>query len=910
MEPIKFYIGQESGIVVEDKDFDKSLFAEQYKQTFEIFNNIWGSQEKEDFRNASNIIAFCGDRGEGKTSLLTSVHGILNNQVVYDQVVSELQIKISATPQDVEMLDIVDPSFFDINHNLIELVLGQMYGKVEKEIVDDTRCDRTDKGFGKRQPLMRAFQQTKACLAFLEKEKQEQYDEMTELSALGAGVKLRENLNNLFQEYLKYYQKERLVISIDDLDLNIEGGYKMAEEMRKYLCNSPYCIVLVALKVDQLERVIMSSLREKMKINISNVYILDMAKRYVTKLLPIGNRVLMPLGTEIAECKLIIFDRELFPHPYPSVKEAVVRLIYSKTRYIFVNTRSLCPIVPTNLRELCHLVGELWDLPDAKNEDGEDIINNKTIFKQYFYYTWTKCLQGEYLSYVEDILANEDVLSLNKLVASFLFKIPNLANSIKKNIYNKDADIQNPLLLDISLSSNTIYNVSIGDVYYTIQCAERVVIDKNIMNFLFFLKAFYSIKLYDLYNIVSSDEELLFPQKVENTPSIYKYDIQIQQMNQLQRLVKGAYFTYLSGDILPKEKDKTARDKRVIDAQNLRTKFESICKKKYSELSKEERNSYVLDLQLCEFFVLTTTHALLGTEYKSYRQELEPIYLQDYDNSIKWLAFDVLSIFYNLLNVKKTYQRFNQFCSTTPCDFYQLAKDIPESLLNQMLNTCAKPSKESFRKLNQHIHGLISDATIRFSEVTSSIMERLKLHKGVRREGGNANNIRILFSTIQKAEITLYPLEDSEMGYVLPFKFLSPIISFLGLFDEGKNANKNKQKQVQNDFDYIFVGNTKTDEDDSVTDRFLDNAFSIINRELQDIFGKDYRNIAKRFPIKRETILNNVKTQYPSLASYLGNKLEMILTNKKYTTSDDLGLSLLMIYNDIVSWKNIINENK
>ena len=46
MEPIKFYIGQESGIVVENKDFDKSIFAEQYKQAFEIFNNIWDAQEK------------------------------------------------------------------------------------------------------------------------------------------------------------------------------------------------------------------------------------------------------------------------------------------------------------------------------------------------------------------------------------------------------------------------------------------------------------------------------------------------------------------------------------------------------------------------------------------------------------------------------------------------------------------------------------------------------------------------------------------------------------------------------------------------------------------------------------------------------------------------------------------------
>ncbi len=904
MEPIKFYIGQESGIVVENKDFDKSIFVEQYKQTFEIFNQIWDGQEKEDFRNASNIIAFCGDRGEGKTSLLTSVHGILNNQAVYDQVVSELQITISATPQDIEMLDIVDPSFFDINHNLIELVLGQMYGKVEKEIVDDTKCERTDKGFGKRQPLMRAFQQTKACLAFLEKEKQEQYDEMTELSALGAGVKLKEKLNNLFQEYLSYYQKKRLIISIDDLDLNIEGGYKMAEEMRKYLCNSPYCIVLVALKVDQLERVIMSSLREKMRINISNVHIPDMAKRYVTKLLPIGNRVLMPLGTEIAECKLTIFDRKLTAHPYASVKEAVVRLIYSKTRYIFVNTRSLCPIVPTNLRDLRHLIGELFELPEAKNEKGEDVVNNKTIFKQYFYYTWTKCLQGNYFDYVCDILSNEDVLPLNKLVLSYLVKIPNLAESIKKP-FDRNEEVLNPILLDICKSSNTIYNVSLGDVYYAIQCAERVVIDKNIMNFLFFLKAFYSIKLYDLYNIVSSDEELLFPPKVENTPSIYKYDIQIQQMNQLQRLVKGAYFTYQPGDLLPIENGKNPRDRRSINAEVLRKKFEFVLKDKYAELPPEKKDSYIKNLHLCEYFALTTTHSLQGDEYRPYRKELEPIYLQDYDNSIKWLAFDVLSIFYNLLNIKTAYQRFNQFSGTTPCDFYRLAKEIPESLLNQMLNTCAKPQKDTFRKLDPNIHGLISDATIRFSEVSLSIMERLKLHKNVRKKGGNANNIKILFSTIQKAQITLYPLEDSKIGYTLPFEFLDPIIYFLNQYDETKEKQLGKTI-VWNEFDKIFSLNSQTISDEST--KRDDNVLFVMRNDLQEIFGKKYRNIAGHFPIKKDTIIKNIKSRYPALANFLENQLNFYMSKDIYKTIDDLEGSLFLIYTDIKQWIQLIDN--
>lgn len=39
---------------------------------------------------------------------------------------------------DVEILDVIDPAFFDKKHNLIELVLGQMYGKISREI--NTEC--------------------------------------------------------------------------------------------------------------------------------------------------------------------------------------------------------------------------------------------------------------------------------------------------------------------------------------------------------------------------------------------------------------------------------------------------------------------------------------------------------------------------------------------------------------------------------------------------------------------------------------------------------------------------------------------------------------------------------------------------------------------------------------------------
>ena len=86
---IIFRMGEETGIVIEKtkEQFEHSLFREQYKQAFELMDElIHISRTKSQIsveQSISNVIAFCGDRGEGKTSALSTICRILSDRVSF-----------------------------------------------------------------------------------------------------------------------------------------------------------------------------------------------------------------------------------------------------------------------------------------------------------------------------------------------------------------------------------------------------------------------------------------------------------------------------------------------------------------------------------------------------------------------------------------------------------------------------------------------------------------------------------------------------------------------------------------------------------------------------------------------------------------------------------------------------------
>ena len=151
MDRIVFYNGEETGYVVERTNFNNSFFAEQYASALKLFKKIYCSTGP-----VSNIIAFCGDRGEGKTSCMMTVSYIMEHA-------SDPEIKdyLKFIPgnnlqnHQVEILPVIDPAFFDKDHNVLELLLGQLYTNYKNWQIQNK--EKKELLYGKTKNLTKQF---------------------------------------------------------------------------------------------------------------------------------------------------------------------------------------------------------------------------------------------------------------------------------------------------------------------------------------------------------------------------------------------------------------------------------------------------------------------------------------------------------------------------------------------------------------------------------------------------------------------------------------------------------------------------------------------------------------------------------------------------------------------------------
>ena len=160
--------GQEFKVV--DKHFigEDDIFLDQYKQAAEMLNTIVneskGSAENH-FLNEyeNNIIAFCGERGEGKSSaMLTFINSLYEDY--WEDEEGEEEVEDNSNDNKKENTDkepkrynlfknyrnldkkhfaepiIVDPSQFDEVHNILDIILAKLYRNFSKKYNENNRC--------------------------------------------------------------------------------------------------------------------------------------------------------------------------------------------------------------------------------------------------------------------------------------------------------------------------------------------------------------------------------------------------------------------------------------------------------------------------------------------------------------------------------------------------------------------------------------------------------------------------------------------------------------------------------------------------------------------------------------------------------------------------------------------------
>ncbi len=604
--PREIEIGKEAQfkIRVEDAtEFDSSFFKENYKKaianieeiitnTKEYYDDInrqdWRSKKFDHFdykdkEEKNNIIAFCGERGAGKTSVMISVARALKQTNK-----ESLHGKINGC--NFWVIDMIDPSTFENEESVFAVILAKLFTEFKDEIEESPQNSRSDEQREIIHQFRKVYDNYKQVMAGADIRAADDLGETLEaLSNLAAGSNMRKSFFKLVKRLLEYkfgknnLGKSFIVFSIDDMDMCFGKAYEMAEQIRKYLV-IPNVISLLAIKIEQLNNSIEQKfilenkilieyeahINNKKKLQQDRVNRIDnrleedpkiMATRYIEKLIPNGKKIYLSRFSELENisytrlaCKkdmeykedsdfMPISPKEPKEKHHLLLQQQILRLIYRKTGLIFLsNKNEVHMFVPDNMRDLQNFVALMLKLPDVNiyvnsDENLENIKNNMAVFENYFKNTWIK-----------QHLPNEDIDRLKEY-------------SRCSNGYKNKYIIQ--MLLEKyseMISNNRIINTNdveevqsfIGEIY--IKDADKIslgdVIDALNMN------DFY-IREYELFKFAISTLHSICLFKM-----IYIY----HDNNATYHLIAGSIFGKIEESIIRKKRDeKISRALFIVD---------------------------------------------------------------------------------------------------------------------------------------------------------------------------------------------------------------------------------------------------------------------------------------------------------------------------------------------------------
>lgn len=811
-----FYVGEETKPVVENlKRLKESIFSYHIDKSIHLIDEHLSVDPKEandaqDYVN--NIIAFVGERGAGKTSCMCSVISILQelqNKKAYNTSFDNLK----TLPQKrIHALKLIDPSFFDAVHNILEIIIGEMYNRTSRDLSTSITVDKENEA----RKLLKSFQAIKRDMLYVDKNTRfERDEELEELSLLAAGVDLRTGIQKLIADYLSYFNSDVLLISIDDIDLNVKLAYEMVEQIRKYLI-LPNVMILMAVKIDQLSMVIQENLSKQFdqalkhdtRILTGND-ISEMAERYINKLIPIESRIYIPSPDVFFGNSLVIKDRENVVFEADTVRDAIPSLIFTKCRYLFYNTRgTTSPIVPRNLRDLrllLQMLIKMKDYSEVKPINMTEALRNKQQFKRYFFSTWLDSLEVDVRSVAIKLINETEPTLFNKKVIDLIRNMYADATSKELKSHKMYFDIDSAMAKDaneikvednfrnILEPKNLAYNISIGDVFYVLDRLLRMETSASVHRLIFFIKALYSIKLYEWYDeMTDMNETTKKPLPTEKKP--YTGDFLVN-INDYMKLVGGNFFCLDGETVLPPKRINSFVE-REIRLINGKTFFEllkqvlHICRNSPThenemiQLAEED----LTKMHVVEFFMLTISRYVWTTDKTlsesgshRYRLGADAFYNRQIGEQMTNLKFDFLSPFFTLIDIEHSYGRFNE-------EIFGYAKRVENSLYNKIMGLF---------EFDRHRH--LSSICIRNAEVLDELFSRIKSRRGSLRSSDDSKIFGSIYNEIANFEIATHDYETKEGNqkeyYTIQFPDFSVLsnlfsdLGFVALFESIYNRN-------------------------------------------------------------------------------------------------------------------------
>lgn len=421
--------GDENRAKIETEFSEDMFFAEVYADAEdmvrEIVCEVKRQEKKQDSiecsnnsfqRTPNNIIAFCAQRGQGKTTAMKSFARLL----VEGQKDKE---DSSVTDDKFIVLVSIDPAALDGGESIVRVVLSRLFYKLEKKYENDEEVQQ-------RERILDLFQKCYRGIDYINGTRRDNQivDDLEELATLGSSSRLKKNLKELIDLFLgaclpqkgKYEGKGFLVIPIDDVDTCVADIYRCCEEIRNYLV-LPNVIILMAADHTQLAHVMyqryLGTNKELLTYETENAKeeCSRLAAGYLLKLIPVNHIIELPELDKMTEQEWDSLTLEYYADEDnrsqsilsgctkegTNIRKQLGKLIYDQTGIVIHREDdSSDDCLPNTMRELTQFLKKFgqrpaidWDvlygedLEKAKIE-ADKLKNNIRVFKSYFLESW------------------------------------------------------------------------------------------------------------------------------------------------------------------------------------------------------------------------------------------------------------------------------------------------------------------------------------------------------------------------------------------------------------------------------------------------------------------------------------------------------------------------------------------
>lgn len=494
------------------EEFQTSVSYQYYKQALKMteeilknnfvisqsLNDDFDKYSGTDLRNNSqlyNIIFFTGDRGAGKTSAMLSYMEFLKDYFRNTQRErfkdTELEMQWKNREVMFTGLEYIDASVLDDKEDILGSVLSKMLKKwIDEENKSQGGIIRNSDYDHKKRKLQKLFSNVYECRKKIRDVNT--YDDNSEmfmdnLQNMSLTFNMQREFRKLVFAYLDIMrypgaehlnpQSHFLVVCIDDLDMNIRKGFELLEQVRKYLM-IPNIVVLLSANYEQLDKICNNHYFkefEKTKNNDMSVYIENLSREYLEKIIPMRRQIVMTSGEKWLlkrqknlEIQYTDINNQRFEKK-GRLREIVQSTLEERLKILWDREgRTLDYLMPTTLRELCAWITEISSL------EMDDEKNAERFLEEEFFRICRKYLSSEEQRYFIDA-EKVSVESRISILYNALFKYVE-DSSVSKVHTPKVGDVLKLISYTQGLELKAVILGILTSIYFTLKI--KIVLQK------------------------------------------------------------------------------------------------------------------------------------------------------------------------------------------------------------------------------------------------------------------------------------------------------------------------------------------------------------------------------------------------------------------------------------------------